>query len=324
MPLTRNDVRSIFNKPFPDLLHEAATVHRAHHDPLQVQLCQLENIKSGRCPEDCAYCAQSAHHDVEIEEYGLEQVEEVHEAAKRARANGATRLCMGAAWRGPRNQAEFERVLEMIRRVRSENLEACVTLGMLSNEQAQQLAEAGLTAYNHNLDTSPEHYAKIIHTHTFQDRLDTIDHVRAAGISLCCGGIVGMGESHEDRVGLLQSLATLDPVPESVPINVLVPIPGTPLENAEPIDPIELVRCIATARILMPKSRVRLSAGRLKMSRELQALCFYAGANSIFTGEKLLTTANPGEGDLSLLASLGMRGETADEAAREREALGIQ
>ncbi|MBN1476364.1 biotin synthase BioB [Candidatus Sumerlaeota bacterium] len=324
MSLTRDDIRAIYDLPFPELIRRAMEVHRAHHDPLQVQLCQLENIKSGRCPEDCAYCAQSAHHDVEIEEYGLEQVEEVHDAARRARESGATRLCMGAAWRGPRNRKEFETVLEMVRRVRGEGLEACVTLGMLTSEQAQELAEAGLTAYNHNLDTSPEHYAKIIHTHTFEDRLETIGHVRAAGISLCCGGIVGMGETREDRIGLLHALVSLDPPPESVPINRLVPIPGTPLADAEPLDPIELVRCIATARILMPLSRVRLSAGRQGMTRELQALCFVAGANSIFTGDRLLTTPNPGEGDQGLLASLGLRGETEQEAAEERARLGMR
>jgi biotin synthase len=324
MTLTRDDIRAICDLPFPDLLQRSMEVHRANHDPLQVQLCQLENIKSGRCPEDCAYCAQSAHHDVEIEEYGLEQVEEVHGAARRARESGATRLCMGAAWRGPRNRQEFETVLEMVRRVRGEGLEACVTLGMLTEEQARELAEAGLTSYNHNIDTSPEHYAKIVHTHTFDDRLETIGHVRAAGISLCCGGIVGMGETRQDRVGLLHALATLDPPPESVPINRLIPIPGTPLADAEPLDPIELVRCIATARILMPKSRVRLSAGRQGMTRELQALCFIAGANSIFTGDRLLTTPNPGESDQDLLASLGMRGESEEEAAEERGRLGIR
>jgi biotin synthase len=306
--LTRDDVRSVFEKALPDLLYEAATVHRAHHDPLRVQLCQLENIKSGRCPEDCHYCPQSAHFDTGAEEYGLETVEEVIEAARQARDGGATRFCLGAAWRGPRSSAEFERVLEMVRGVRALGMESCVTLGLLDEGQAQRLAEAGLTAYNHNLDTSPE----------FEDRLRTIEHVRRAGISLCCGGIIGMGESREDRIGLLHAVASLAPPPESVPINVLVPIRGTPLESAEPVNPIELVRCIATARILMPASRVRLSAGRLGMSVELQALCFFAGANSIFTGDKLLTTPNPGEGDLALLARLGMEPETEREASLER------
>ncbi len=311
MSLTRENVRVIFEQPLPDLLHEAATAHRAHHDPRRVQLCRLENIKSGQCPEDCAYCAQSAHHDVEITEYGVESLEQVREAAQRARASGATRLCMGAAWRAPRREADFDHVLEMIRAVRELDMEACVTLGMLTEAQARALAEAGLTAYNHNLDTSPEFYPRVITTHSFEDRLETIANVRKAGMSLCCGGIIGMGEAREDRVGLLHSLATLDPPPESVPINVLVPIPGTPLADVEPLDPFDLVRSIATARVLMPRSRVRLSAGRLAMSRELQAMCFYAGANSIFTGEKLLTTPNPGESDQELLAALGMEPEDA-------------
>lgn len=307
--LTRHDVRSIYTKPFPELLYEAATIHRQHHDPNKVQFCQLENIKSGKCPEDCKYCPQSAHYDTGVEEYGLESVEQVIAAAGEARAGGATRFCLGAAWRGPKKGAEFERVLGMVRGIRSLGMEACVTLGLLNEEQAQQLAEAGLTAYNHNLDTSPEYYPDIITTRTFEDRLRTIANVRKAGITVCSGGIVGMGESQDDRIGLLHSLATLDPPPESVPINMLVPVDGTPLAEAAPIDPIELVRCIATARILMPTSRVRLSAGRMEMSRELQAMCFFAGANSIFTGAKLLTTPNPGEGDRALLSSLGMEPE---------------
>jgi len=309
MPHTRESVASIYNLPFPELLYRAATVHREHHDPRKVQFCQLENIKSGKCSEDCKYCPQSAHWDTGIEEYGLETVAEVREAAGRARESGATRFCMGAAWRGPRNEAEFSRVLDMVREIRALDMEACVTLGLLNADQARRLAEAGLTAYNHNLDTSPEYYEKIITTRRFEDRLDTIGHVRAAGITVCSGGIVGMGEAQEDRIGLLHALVSLDPPPESVPINALVPVEGTPLENAEPVDPIEMVRCIATARILMPRSRVRLSAGRMAMSRELQAMCFFAGANSIFTGEKLLTTPNPGQGDRAMLAALGMSPE---------------
>jgi biotin synthase len=323
MPLTRDDVRAIFERPLPDLLYEAATVHRAHHDPRRVQMCQLENIKSGKCPEDCAYCPQSAHWETGIEEFGLETVEEVLEAAREAGAKGATRMCLGAAWREPRNDGEFERVLDMVRGVRSLGMEACVTLGLLTEEQAQRLADAGLTAYNHNIDTSPEFYGKIITTRAFEDRIRTIESVRKAGSSVCWCGIIGMGETAEDRIGMLHVLATLDPPPESVPINCLVRVKGTPLEDAEPVDAIELVRCIATARVLMPRSRVRLSAGRTEMSRELQALCFFAGANSIFTGDKLLTTPNPGVRDRALLEALGMESEDDAESAAERRALGI-
>ncbi|MDX2177893.1 MAG: biotin synthase BioB [Candidatus Sumerlaeia bacterium] len=309
--ITRDEVRAIFTQPFPDLLIQAALVHREHHDPLAVQFCTLENIKSGRCPEDCKYCPQSAHNDTGIEEYGLESLEEVLAAADAAKANGSTRVCLGAAWRGPRNEAEFERVLDMVRGIRARGMEACVTLGLLTQDQARRLAEAGLTAYNHNIDTSPEYYGKIITTRTFEDRLRTISYVREAGVQVCTGGIIGMGESREDRVGMLHALASLDPHPESVPINMLVRVPGTPLEHVDEIDPLELIRCIATARILMPESRVRLSAGRMEMSRELQAMAFFAGANSIFTGEKLLTTPNPGAGDRALLAALGMHEERA-------------
>lgn len=308
--ITRYQVQEIYEQPFMNLLYEAATIHRAHHDPTKIQLCQLENIKSGRCPEDCKYCPQSAHYDTDIEEYGLETVQAVREAALAAREAGATRLCMGAAWRGPKNDRDFDRVVEMVREVRSLGMEACVTLGLLNEQQAQRLAEAGLTAYNHNLDTSPEFYSEIITTRKFEDRLATIAHVRNAGITVCSGGIIGMGEAREDRIGLLHSLATLDPPPESVPINLLVPVEGTPLEHSAPVDPLELVRCVATARILMPTSRVRLSAGRMSMSQELQAMCFFAGANSIFSGAKLLTTPNPGSADAALLTTLGMEPET--------------
>lgn len=313
--VSRQEVRDIYELPFPELLFRAASAHREHHDPLKVQFCQLENIKSGKCSEDCAYCPQSAHYESAVEEYGLETVQEVLVAAREAKAQGSTRFCMGAAWRGPRNETEFERVLEMVRGVRSLEMEACVTLGLLNEDQAKRLAEAGLTAYNHNIDTSPEYYDKIISTRKFADRLRTIRNVREAGVSVCSGGIIGMGESIEDRVGMLHVLVNLDPPPESVPINVLVPVEGTPLADADPVDPIELVRCIATARILMPTSRVRLSAGRENMSRELQAMCFFAGANSIFTGEKLLTTPNPGAGDAALLAALGMSSEPGHSQA---------
>lgn len=315
--LTRDTIREIYELPIPELLYRAATVHRTHHDPTKVQFCQLENIKSGKCQEDCKYCPQSAHYDVEIPEYGLESVQQVIEAAREARDGGATRFCMGAAWRGPRNEQEFERVLDMVRAIRSMGMEACVTLGLLNEDQAARLAEAGLTSYNHNIDTSPEYYEKIITTRTFEDRLKTIRNVRKVGVSVCSGGIIGMGETREDRVGMLHALATLDPPPESVPINLLVPVEGTPLEKTPQLDNIELVRCIATARILMPTSRVRLSAGRQGMTTEMQALCFFAGANSIFTGEKLLTTPNPGEGDQALMDILGMSSESSEETDRE-------
>jgi len=308
--LTREAVATIYNRALPHLVYDAATVHRQHHDPTKVQFCTLENIKSGRCPEDCKYCPQSAHYDTGVPEYGVETVEEVLAAADKAKASGSTRMCLGAAWRGPRNEAEFGRVLDMVRGIRGRGMEACVTLGLLSAEQAQRLADAGLTAYNHNIDTSPEYYGKIITTRTFEDRIRTIEHVRAAGVTVCSGGIIGMGEGRADRIGLLHALASLDPPPESVPINVLVRVKGTPLENAAPLEPMELVRSVATARILMPTSRVRLSAGRMEMSEELQALCFLAGANSIFTGEKLLTTPNPGEGDRGMLSRFGMSEES--------------
>lgn len=323
--LTRQDVAQIYQLPFPELVFQAATVHRQHHDPTKVQFCTLNSIKTGKCPEDCAYCPQSAHHKgVDLEDHGLKCVNEVLESAKAARDSGATRYCLGAAWRGPKDDKQFDEVLQMIRGIRGLGMEACVTLGLLNQEQANRLAEAGLTAYNHNIDTSPEYYDKIITTRTFDDRLKTIEHVRQAGMSVCCGGIVGMGEAQSDRIGMLHSLATMTPAPESVPINMLVRVKGTPLENAEEIDSIELVRCVATARILMPTSRVRLSAGRMEMTDELQALCFLAGANSIFAGEKLLTTANPGKNDDALFARLGMSAETPADTLREQEVAGIR
>jgi biotin synthase len=288
------------------------TVHREHNDPLLVQHCTLCNIKEGGCPEDCGYCSQSAHYKTGVSSSRMLDVEAVVAAAREAQAQGSTRFCMGAAWRGPRNNADFEAVLEMVRRVGELGMETCVTLGLLTDDQASRLAEAGLKAYNHNIDTSPEYYGRIITTRKFEDRLETLNRVRAAGIEVCCGGILGMGESTDDRISMLTVLAGLDPQPESVPINALVPVPGTPLENSAPVDPIELVRTVATARILMPRSRVRLSAGRREMSDELQALCFAAGANSIFAGEKLLTTPNPGtDRDRTLLNKLGLQPESA-------------
>jgi len=303
-----DEIEALATLPLPDLVFLAQTVHRAHHDPLRVQACALLSVKTGGCAEDCAYCPQSSRYETGLGRGPLLSVEETLAATESARANGATRFCMGAAWRSAPRGEQFERVLEMVRGVRARGLEACCTLGMLSDGQAVALAEAGLTAYNHNLDTSPEYYGEIITTRTYADRLETIGHVRRAGITVCCGGIIGMGEELRDRYGLLQQLAAQEPHPESVPINVLVPVAGTPLADAEPIDPLDLVRTIAAARIMMPYSIVRLSAGRLALSDEAQALCFLAGAGSIFIGDRLLTTGNPeAERDHALLDRLGMR-----------------
>lgn len=303
------EVLAIYNIPLLDLVYRAATVHRRHHDPRYVQRCTLLSIKTGGCPEDCGYCPQSARFDTGLEREGLMDVEAVLSSARRAKEAGASRFCMGAAWRNAKGGAAFEQVLEMVRGVSDLGMEACVTLGMLDDEQARRLGEAGLTAYNHNLDTSEEYYSEVISTRGYGDRLDTLGRVRDAGISVCCGGIVGMGESSVDRAKLLHTLATFDPHPESVPVNLLVKVAGTPLAETAPehVDPLDLVRTIATARILMPKSRVRLSAGREGLSKEAQGMCFMAGANSIFFGEKLLTTANPDVSeDEALLSALGM------------------
>ena len=289
---SRAEVQALFDMPFNDLLFQAQTAHRQHFDPNAVQISTLLSIKTGGCPEDCKYCPQSVHHDTELEPERLMDVEEVVEAARRAKAAGATRFCMGAAWRNPKGK-NFERVLEMVRQVREQGLETCATLGMLDEEQTRLLKDAGLDYYNHNLDTSPEFYGEIITTRTWDDRLDTLAHVREAGINVCCGGIVGMGESRADRVSMLAELANLPEHPGSVPINRLVRVEGTPLGQEPEIESIEFVRTIGVARCLMPESYVRLSAGRTQMSDEMQALCFLAGANSIFYGEKLLTTGNP-------------------------------
>jgi biotin synthase len=285
--------QSAYEKPLMDLLYEAHGIHRQHHDPTDIQKCTLLSIKTGGCPENCSYCPQSAHYETNVERQSLLPLEEVRKAVKNAKASGAERFCMGAAWRNVKDGPEFDRVLDMVRIVKSENLEACVTLGMLTLRQAERLKEAGLDAYNHNLDTSREYYDKIIQTRTYDDRLDTLNSVRKVGLSICCGGIIGMGESVRDRCLLLAQLASMDPQPESVPINLLMRVEGTPLENSTPVDPIDLVRTVAVARILMPKSRVRLSAGRLSLSQEAQILAFFAGANSIFLGDKLLTRPNP-------------------------------
>ena len=287
------EVDEIYNLPFLELVFKAQSVHREHQPLNKVQLCILSNIKSGNCPEDCKYCPQSSRYETEIEKYKLLPEETILKQAKEAKENGATRFCMGAAWRSAPSSSEFETVLEIVRGVTKLNMEACCTLGMLTQEQAYELKKAGLTAYNHNLDTSPEFYKEIITTRTYEDRLETIQYVSNAGIQVCCGGILGLGESQADRISLIKTLANLDPQPESVPINVLVKVKGTPLENTEDVDSFELIRTIATVRILIPKAKVRLSAGRLEMSQELQTLAFLAGANSIFMGEKLLTTDNP-------------------------------
>jgi biotin synthase len=299
--------RDVYQLPLPELLFQAAQIHRQHHDPKDIQRCVLLSIKTGGCPEDCGYCAQSARYKTGVEATPLMSLEEVRTKATQARQLGATRFCMGTAWRDVKDGPQFEQVLDMVRSVRELGMEACVTLGMLTYSQAQRLADAGLTAYNHNLDTSREHYANIVTTRTYDDRLRTLQAVQDAGIAVCCGGIIGMGETEDDRLRLLVELANLEKTPESVPINCLVPIAGTPLQNVQPVDSIELVRLIATARIAFPKARVRLSAGRDRMSRELQVLCFMAGANSIFFGDKLLTAPNPSaEGDAELFRAMGL------------------
>jgi biotin synthase len=301
------DIEALFHLPFMDLLFHAQQVHREHFDANAVQLSTLLSIKTGGCPEDCGYCPQSAHFDTGVEASKLMPLQEVVDAARAAKAQGATRFCMGAAWRSPKPR-DIERVSEMVRAVKALGLETCMTLGMLDAEQAQALDAAGLDYYNHNLDSAPEFYRQIIGTRTYQDRLDTLAHVRRAGIKVCCGGIVGMGESRAQRAGLIAQLANLAPYPESVPINNLVQVEGTPLAGTEPLDPFEFVRTIAVARITMPKTMVRLSAGREQMDDALQALCFAAGANSIFYGDRLLTTSNPQAGrDRALFDRLGLR-----------------
>ncbi|MDX2302018.1 MAG: biotin synthase BioB [Microscillaceae bacterium] len=288
-----DDLRQIFYAPVLDLIYRAASVHREFHDPQEVQVCTLLSIKTGGCPEDCAYCSQAARYHTNVEVHKLLEVNEVLEKAQTAKKNGSTRFCMGAAWREVRDNRDFDRVIEMIKGVNQLGMEVCCTLGMLSDLQAQKLKDAGLYAYNHNLDTSDEFYEEIITTRTYNDRLNTLQNVQNNGISVCSGGIIGLGESEEDRIKMLHTLATLRQHPESVPVNALVAIPGTPLENQKRVSVWEMIRMIATARIAMPRAMVRLSAGRLEMSIEEQALCFLAGANSIFAGDKLLTTPNP-------------------------------
>jgi biotin synthase len=304
---TREEVRALYALPFPDLIFQAATVHRRHFDPTEVQISTLLSIKTGGCPEDCAYCPQSAKFDTGVKAEKLMEVEAVLNEARAAKAGGATRFCMGAAWRSPKDR-DLDKVCAMVEGVKALGMETCVTLGMLDGAQALRLKQSGLDYYNHNLDTSPEFYGEIITTRCYQDRLDTLAHVRDAGINVCCGGIVGMGEGAEDRVGMIATLASLPVHPESVPINMLVQVEGTPLAGTARIDAFDFVRTIAVARITMPTSMVRLSAGREDMSEETQALCFLAGANSIFYGPKLLTTPNPGrDRDMRLLDKLGLR-----------------
>ncbi|KWF17677.1 biotin synthase BioB [Burkholderia pseudomultivorans] len=306
------DVVALFELPFNDLLFRAQQVHREHFDANAVQLSTLLSIKTGGCEEDCGYCSQSSHHDTGLKAEKLMDVDAVLDAARAAKANGASRFCMGAAWRNPKER-HMPALTEMVRGVKELGLETCMTLGMLEDEQAQQLASAGLDYYNHNLDTSPEFYGQVISTRTYQDRLDTLDRVRDAGINVCCGGIIGMGESRRERAGLISQLANLNPYPDSVPINNLVAIEGTPLEGTAPLDPFEFVRTIAVARITMPKAVVRLSAGREQLDDGLQALCFLAGANSMFYGDQLLTTSNPqSQKDRALFERLGIRASDAD------------
>jgi biotin synthase len=316
---SRDDVAALFALPFNDLLFQAQTVHRQHFNPNQVQVSTLCSIKTGACPEDCKYCPQSARYDTGLEREKLMKVEKVIEEAKAAKAGGATRFCMGAAWRSPKNK-DMPYVVDMVKGVKALGLETCMTLGMLDEQQSEELAEAGLDYYNHNLDTSPEYYGEIITTRTYQDRLETLGHVRKAGMKVCSGGIVGMGEGEQNRVGLLLQLANMPVHPESVPINMLVRVEGTPLDSQDDLDPFDFIRTIAVARILMPASHVRLSAGREDMNEQMQAMAFFAGANSIFYGEKLLTTPNPeANKDMQLFARLGIEPEPYS-AVEERAA----
>ena len=303
-----DEVIALYEQPLLELVWQAAAVHRAHHDPLEIQRSTLLSVKTGGCSENCGYCPQSAHHDGPARKsQGMMSLDDVRLAATRAKESGASRFCMGAAWREVKDGAQFDSVIAMVETVSGMGLEACVTLGMVTAPQAQRLKAAGLTAYNHNLDTSSEHYGAIISTRTYEDRLQTLANVQQAGLQACCGGILGMGETAKDRCMLLQTLASLNPQPESVPLNVLVRVPGTPLADAPDFDPLDLVRAVALARLLMPKSRVRLSAGRSDLSREAQALCFLAGANSIFFGDQLLTTTNPQvAADEQLMRDLGL------------------
>lgn len=304
---TKEDIIKIYNKPLMELLYEAATVHRLHHDPNVVQVSTLLSIKTGGCSEDCGYCPQAARYHTNIEGNDLMSVQQVKAQALRAKSTGSSRVCMGAAWRNVKDGEEFDEVLEMVRTINKLDMEVCCTLGMITKNQAERLAEAGLYAYNHNLDSSEEYYKKVISTRGYQDRLDTIDNVRKTNVTVCSGGIIGMGENVEDRAGMLVALSTLNPQPESTPINALVAVEGTPLEDEKPVEIWDMIRMVATTRIIMPETQVRLSAGRTQMSKEGQAMCFFAGANSIFAGDKLLTTPNPDvHEDMKMFELLGM------------------
>jgi biotin synthase len=304
---TREEIISIYNKPMMDLLFEAATIHRVHHDPNTVQVSTLLSIKTGGCPEDCGYCPQAARYHTGVEGNDLMSVSQVKAQALRAKSSGSSRVCMGAAWRNVKDGEEFDQVLEMVRTINKLDMEVCCTLGMITENQAKRLAEAGLYAYNHNLDTSEDYYKEVISTRGFEDRLQTIENVRKTNVTVCSGGIIGMGESLEDRAGMLVALASLNPQPESVPINALVAVEGTPMADEKPIEIWEMIRMVATTRIIMPETQVRLSAGRTNMSREGQAMCFFAGANSIFAGDKLLTTPNPDVNeDMKMFETLGL------------------
>jgi biotin synthase len=305
---TKEEIIAIYNKPMMDLLFEAATIHREHHDPNVVQVSTLVSIKTGGCSEDCGYCPQAARYNTGVEGNNLMSVNQVKAQALQAKSGGSSRVCMGAAWRNVKDGPEFDQVLEMVRTINKMDMEVCCTLGMITENQAQRLAEAGLYAYNHNLDTSEDYYKEVISTRGFEDRLQTIENVRKTSVTVCSGGIIGMGESIEDRAGMLVALATLNPQPESVPINALVPVEGTPMENEKPVEIWEMIRMVATTRIVMPNTQVRLSAGRMNMSREGQAMCFFAGANSIFAGDKLLTTPNPDVNeDMKMFDLLGLK-----------------
>ena len=309
---TKEEILAVYNKPLMELLYDAATVHRKYHDPNTVQVSTLLSIKTGGCPEDCGYCPQAARYHTDIEGNDLMSVQQVKAQALRAKSSGSSRVCMGAAWRNVKDGPEFDQVLEMVRTINKLDMEVCCTLGMITENQAKRLAEAGLYAYNHNLDTSEDYYKDVISTRAFEDRLETIDNVRKTNVTVCSGGIIGMGEKVEDRAGMLVALASLSPQPESVPINALVAVEGTPMQDIEPVAIWEMIRMVATTRIVMPKTQVRLSAGRTEMSREGQAMCFFAGANSIFAGDMLLTTPNPDENeDMKMFEMLGLNPKKA-------------
>ena len=319
---TTEEILDIYNLPFLDLIYKAATVHREHHDPNKVQVSSLISVKTGGCPEDCGYCPQAARYHTEVKIHGLLPIDEVKNQALNAKGNGISRVCLGAAWRNVKDGPEFDQVLDMVREVTKLDMEVCCTLGMLTENQARRLEEAGLYAYNHNIDSSEEYYKEVISTRAFEDRLETIGNVRKTSITLCSGGIIGMGERVEDRCGMLKTLANMTPQPESVPINALVAVEGTPLENEKPVDIFEFVRMVATARIVLPNTQVRLSAGRTGLSQEGQALCFFAGANSIFAGDKLLTTPNPDVNeDKKLFEQLGIVPQAPFEKHEKREVI---